>query len=145
MSTMAETRVTLEKVLRHELAAVDSYQQAVQMAGSQPGSVELQLHLAEHKDAHDAVKRHVEFFGGDADQECSAWPRFAFAADGHAAKLSMLPGFKALQEGEVRSQRLYEEAMMDEELPLEFRALVNRELLPQVRQRIVTLDRLLQE
>src|SRR5437870_798386 len=75
---------TLNELLRGELAATETYQQAMAKVSSGPGSAELRQIHDEHRDAANTLRQHVHSHGGKPDQGSGAWGTFAKAIEGAA-------------------------------------------------------------
>lgn len=134
---------TLNSLLRGELAATETYQQALAKIGDEPGGADLRRIHREHREAANTWRQHVHEFGGQPDQDSGAWGVFAKAVEGTAKIFGDTAALKALKEGEEHGIRSYEEALEDEELPAECRLLISSTLLPQTREHVLTLERLM--
>src|SRR5262249_58983399 len=125
--------------------ATDAYEQAVALAGNEPGAADLHVIHAAHRDAAAALRLHVEHFGGAAEQGATPWKRFALHLANDAKLAGNKPALGALKDAEEEANRLYEKALMDDSLPLECRSLIASTLLPQGRSHAATLERLLRQ
>ena len=134
---------TLNELLRGELAATETYQQAMAKVGSGPGAAELRQLHDEHREAANTLRQHVHSLGGKPDQGSGAWGNFAKAVEGVAKLLGNTAAFKALKEGEEHGLKSYEKALADDSLPEECKNLIRTELLPHTRAHIPVLDRLM--
>jgi uncharacterized protein (TIGR02284 family) len=141
---MHTTTDTLNELLRGELAATETYQQALAKVGNEPGADELRHIHKEHREAANTLRQHVRHFGGKPDQDSGAWGAFAKAVEGTAKVFGNAAALTALKEGEESGIRSYEDALQDEGLPAECRNLIRTDLLPQTRAHIPVLDRLMQ-
>jgi hypothetical protein len=142
--TMTEPTVSrLRELLRNELAATEVYEQAVTLADNDPGSAELHLIHAGHREAAEALRKHVEYFGGETEPEAEGWKRFGFAKDARLA--GNRAALEVLKEAETKANDHYEKALMDDALPLECRSLIATTLLPQGRSNVATLERLIKD
>jgi uncharacterized protein (TIGR02284 family) len=145
MATQASTAIdTLNSLLRGELAATETYQQAMEKVGNDAGAAGLRQIHVEHREAANALRQQVRSFGGKPDQDSGAWGTFAKAVEGTATVFGNTAALKALKEGEEHGMNSYENALEDEDLPLECQQLISRTLLPQTRQHIATLNSLMQ-
>lgn len=134
---------TLNALLRGELSATETYQQAIESAGDEPGGAELRRVHADHRDAANTLRQHIRHHGGVPDQGSGAWGTFAKFVEGTAKLFGDTAAIKALKEGEEHGQKSYEEALQDDELHADCRALISTTILPQTREHIATLDRLM--
>lgn len=142
---MATTTVdTLNALLRGELAATETYQQALAKVGNEAGGADLRRIHAEHRDAANSLRKHVHIFEDRPDQGSGAWGAFAKAVEGVAKLFGSTAALKALKEGEEHGRNAYENALEDPEVSEFVKALISQKLLPQTREHIATLDRLMQ-
>jgi uncharacterized protein (TIGR02284 family) len=145
MATHTSTAIdTLNTLLRGEIAATETYQQAMEKVGNDPGAAELrQIHI-EHREAANTLRQHVHQHGGKPDQDSGTWGAFAKAVEGAAKVFGNTAALKALKEGEEHGVNSYENALEDDDLPADCRDLISRTLLPQTRQHIAVLDRIME-
>ena len=138
------TTDTLNELLRGELAATETYQQALDKLGDQSGAAELRRLHAEHREAANTLRQHIHRHGGQPHQGSGAWGAFAKAVTGTAKLLGNTAALKALKEGEESGISSYEDALEDDDLPADCRDLVRNTLLPQTQAHVPVLDRLMQ-
>ena len=134
---------TLNSLLRGELAATETYQQALAKVGNDPKAADLRRIHVEHRTAANTLRQHVHGHGGKPDQDSGVWGAFAKAIEGAATLLGNKAALKALKEGEERGIKDYEAAIKDETLPADCKTLISTQLLPQTREHLPVLDRLL--
>jgi len=139
---MTDTTDLLNSLLRGELAATETYQQALPKLEGTPGYEELRHIHKEHREAANTLRQHVHKVEGRPDQGSGAWGAFAKAVEGTAKVFGVDAALKALKEGEEHGIKEYGEAL-DDGLPSECRNLIETTLLPQTRAHISTLDRLM--
>lgn len=137
-----QTIECLNSLLRGELAATETYQQAIEKVGDEPEAARLRSIHIEHQGAANEFRLHVHQSGGKPDQGSGAWGAFAKAMTGSAGIFGDLATLKALKEGEQQGIRAYEDALQNPYLPQECRALV-QSLLKHCQSHISTLDRLM--
>jgi len=135
---------TLNELLRGELAATETYQQAMAKVGSGPGAVELSQLRDEHREAANTLRQHVHTHGGKPDQGSGAWGAFAKAVEGTAKLFGNTAAMKALKEGEEHGVKSYEKALADESLSEDCKHLIRTRLLPETRAHVAVLDRLME-
>jgi len=141
---MAHTTTdTLNSLLRGELSAVETYQQALAKLDSTKGAAELKRLHAEHREAANTLRQHVHHHGGQPDQGSGAWGAFAKAVEGTAKLFGNDAALKALKEGEEHGIKQYEKALKDGGLPADCQALITSTLLPRSREHVSVLDRLM--
>lgn len=133
---------TLNELLRGEIAAVETYQQALDKIGSDPGAEELRLIHDEHRTAANTLRLQIHDHNGAPDHGSGAWGAWAKAVTGVAKLFGNTAALKALKEGEEHGIKSYEKALEDKDLPDDCKELI-RTLLPQTRAHLPILDRLL--
>ncbi len=143
MATTSKAADALNSLLRGEISATETYQQAMDKVGNDTGSSELRRIHEEHRDAANTLREHVHTHGGKPDQGSGAWGTFAKAVEGGAKIFGNAAALKALKEGEEHGVKDYEAALKGSDLAADCRELVNSRLLPQTRNHITVLDRLI--
>lgn len=134
---------TLNSLLRGELAATETYQQALEKLGGDPRAMNLRQIHVDHREAANTLRQHVHKMGGKPEQDSGAWGSFAKLIEGSAKLFGAPTALKALKEGEEHGKDDYEKVLSDTEMPVECRSLISTTLLPQTESHIATLDRLL--
>jgi hypothetical protein len=127
----------LNTLFRVELTAVESYDRALPAFEGQPAGAELHRLRDAHAEAVVLLRERVILCGGVPAEEPGAWPGLAAQALGPATVL------RALHEGEQHSMSEYEAALTGGELDPEAANLVRSRLLPQCREHVLHLDRLM--
>jgi len=133
----------LNSLLRGEIAATETYQQAIAKFGSAPQVAELRNMHAEHRAAANTLRQHVHKHGGKPDQDSGSWGAWAKLVEGTAKMLGEANALRALKEGEEHGVKDYEAALNDKKMAPECMDLIRSELLPQTRQHIAALDRMI--
>ncbi len=134
---------TLNSLLRGELAATETYQQALDKVGDDRGADELRRIHREHREAANTLRQHVHHVGGKPNQGSGGWGTFAKAVEGTARLFGNAAALKALKEGEETGLRGYRKALEEKELPPDCRNLIQGTLLPQTQEHVSALDRLM--
>ena len=137
---------TLEKLLKNELSATETYQQVLDKL-----RVDVALSEAEnlmpiyedHKAAVSSLQALTTRFGGTPLEVSGAWGVWAKLMLDGANILGNEVVLKALHEGETIGDKDYKEALLDTELPSDIRSLIETKLLLAQKAHISTLDRLL--
>jgi uncharacterized protein (TIGR02284 family) len=140
MTAVEERTQTLNKLLRGELSAVETYDQALAKVGDDVGGSALRDIARQHRHAADTLREHVVRFGGDPATGSGAWGAFASAVMGTAKVFGNQSAWEALKQGEEHGVNQYESALDDENLPQECRDLISTSLLPAQRRHIAALD-----
>jgi len=137
----------IDKLLRDELSATQTYQQALDklQEDASLGEAEyLQPIYQDHKEAVSSLQEQIRQLGGTPSEDSGAWGTWAEIVQGGADLLGRTTALKALQEGERSGIEDYEEALQDANLPSEVRSLIETKLLPAQQSHVRTLDRLLE-
>ena len=137
------TTNTLNSLLRGELSAVETYQQAIAKLGGTTGAAELQRLQLEHRRAANLLRDHVQHHGGQPHRTSGMWGTFAKLVEGTAKVFGAGAALKALKEGEEHGIKQYEAVVKDATLPRESETLITATLLPQTREHIPVLDGLM--
>ena len=134
---------TLNELLRGEMAAIETYRQALEVVEEGDGAEALRAMRRHHRDAADVLWHHVEAHGGQPSEGSGAWGAFAKAVEGTARLLGNRAAVKALKEGEEHGLHKYEAALRTG-LPLDCELLIRETLLPRQREHLPVLDTLLE-
>lgn len=137
---------TIDKLLRDELSATQTYQQALDklQEDASLGEAEyLQPIYQDHKEAVSNLQEQIRQLGGRPSENSGAWGTWAEIVQAGADMLGRTTALKALQEGERNGIEDYEEALQDSDLPANVRSLIETTLLPAQQSHIRTLERLL--
>ena len=137
---------TLNKFLKDELSATETYQQALDKLREDAGLGETE-HLMPiyeaHKDAVSSLQALISRLGGNPCEDSGTWGTWAKIAQGGANMLGKKAALKVLQTGEKIGAEDYEEALQDTELSSDVRSLIETKLLPAQQAHLRTLDGLL--
>lgn len=132
----------LNSLLRGELSAIETYEQALRRLNG-PGTEladQLVHFAAEHSRNADSLKARVEALDGKPALSSGAWGAWAKVVQGSANIFGDGSAIKALKEGEEHGLEDYEDALEDGELDDTSRRLVENELIPRQRKHIAALD-----
>jgi hypothetical protein len=133
----------LNSLLRGELSAVETYQQALKRIGGVTDATQLRQLHQDHVEAANILRQQVHQHGGEPDHGSGAWGKFAQAVERTASLFGNATAMKALRAGEERGIKYYERALTDAELPPDSHLLVRSDLLPRTRTHIHVLERLM--
>lgn len=117
-------------LIRGEQAAIESYRLAAEKAGETPGAEELKRLAAEHEESLNLLQERLEALDLEAPEEAAPW-------DGGS--------LKSLKKGELEIAGVCEDALRDEAVDAEVRALIRTSLLPGTKARLPVLERLLKD
>jgi uncharacterized protein (TIGR02284 family) len=144
MILSTSTTHIINDMLQGELAATETYQQALAQVGTEPGAEDLRRVHQEHREAANRLRQYVRDFGGEPSQGSQTWGAFANAVEGVAKLFGNSSALKALKAGEERGAGTYQEALTNEHLPPEFIGFLRDTLLPQTQAHVAVLERILQ-
>jgi uncharacterized protein (TIGR02284 family) len=136
---------TIDKLLKDELAAKETYQQVLDKFREDVslGSADyLQPIYEDHKEAVSSLQERAVQLGGTPTEDSGVWGTWSEIVQGGANLLGQKAALMALQQGEKTGADDYEEALQDPDLPAEVRSLIETKLLPAQQSHIRTLDRL---
>ncbi|MFO0880865.1 MAG: DUF2383 domain-containing protein [Gemmataceae bacterium] len=143
MVTRTETTNTLNSLLRGEISAVETYQQAEEKFNGESEADSLRTLRREHEQAAQQLRQHINIKGGDASDGSGTWGTFAQLVEGGAKLFGKTAALKALKEGEEHGINSYDSALSDDGLPIECQRLIRDSLLPRCRDHVQTLKRLM--
>jgi uncharacterized protein (TIGR02284 family) len=133
----------LNRLVRGELSAIETYQQALDKMSDAPEATELQAIETEHRNAVRILKDKVLQHGGTPDDSSGAWGTWAKFIEGTARIFGNTAALEALRQGEQHGIKEYERAMDADEVDAECGKLIRHRLLPQAQSHIAVLDRLI--
>jgi hypothetical protein len=143
MPTVEERTEPLNRLLRGELAAVETYQQALTRVSNEPGAVELRRIETEHREAAELLREHIVQRGGRPSDNSGAWGTWARAVAGTAKLFGNAVALRALREGEEHGVSSYDSALQDPNLDDDSKELIRTRLLPGTRGHLPVLERFL--
>lgn len=135
----------LNGMLRGEMAAVETYNQAIRTIGSAALTAELEKIRDRHQGAVCALRNWVRELREDPSPRSGVWGYFAAAMTGLAGLVGERGLLAALRHGERHGEALYRAGMGNADLPDDFRFLVGSKLLPQCQEHLGRLERLANE
>lgn len=133
----------LNRLLRGELSAIETYEQALQKVKDTSATDTLRRLAEDHRSAADILRQQVTLCGGIPDQDSGAWGVWARTVEGTASMLGDTVALKALKEGEEHGLKEYQDVASDETVPYSCRNLISSDLLTRQRQHIGVLDRVM--
>lgn len=144
MRDKKEEEKQLSALVRGELAAVETYKQALdKIEGRELVGSELRAIESDHEEALTVLQEHMTDRNSAPPAESGLWGEWAKAVEGTAATLGDKAAIKALKEGEEHGVNSYEKALRDQELDDEIRQIIRSQLLPKTKAHIAVLDDLL--
>ncbi|WP_193212903.1 DUF2383 domain-containing protein [Luteolibacter marinus] len=129
-------------LLRGELSAVETYNQAIEKHAGTPEATELARVRDEHARSVAKLRANVSEMGGIPSTDSGAWGIFAKAVQGTANLFGEDSALAALKQGEEHGRKEYHEALADDEVMTECKELFRSDLLMRIEEHIATLSRL---
>lgn len=138
------TTQVLNTLLRGELAATETYQEAMTVLDNSPGAMDLRRLHDEHREAANTLRLQIREAGGEPDHSAGPWGAWVDIIDETARTLGPRTAALALKQGEELGVIDYEGALQNEHLSTECKALIHDRLLPHAREHLATLDRIIE-
>lgn len=147
LGAAADTRGVsdLNELLRGERSAIETYTQALEKVGSEPGAVHLKENLKNHQEAVAEISSEIERLGGSPTTNSGAWGLWAKTVTGSAKLLGDTVALKALKEGEQHGVKEYQEILEKADVPSDFKSKVRTKFLPQQQSHIATIDSMISQ
>ena len=132
----------LDRLLRREMAAFQTYKQAIEEFRDDPRVGELRRIAEEHRHSVVTLGQHISERRGKPSSTPGLWGIWAKAVEGTAKIFGKAAALKALKKGEMHGVKEYENTLIGRDLGPESFTLINDQLLPQTREHIELLDQL---
>lgn len=142
MNSTEECIDVCNSLLRGELSAVETYDQAIEKFENQSERSALQSIKADHILAVDLLSRHIVDMGATPSQDSGAWGTFAKAVEGGAKLLGESPALAALIAGEEHGISEYQSALEDPKVMDEIKGAIRTKLLPSLDSHVASLKQL---
>ncbi len=129
-------------LLRGELSAIETYNQALEKFDTEIEQTSLRTLRNDHENSASLLRGHIIDIGAEPSAESGAWGSFAQAVEGTAKLLGESPALAALKQGEEHGIDEYEEALRNPDVMEEIKAVIRQQLLPPLSEHVAALDRL---
>ncbi|MBA4063408.1 MAG: ferritin [Isosphaera sp.] len=133
----------LNALLRGELSAVETYDQAMSKFEDQKVLADLQKIREEHARAAGVLREKVVRFGAEPAGSSGPWGAFAAAVTGAAQALGPSTALAALRQGEEHGVNEYEDALGNDAVHPDCKEMIRTDLLPRCRGHVDELNRLM--
>jgi hypothetical protein len=133
----------LTALVKDELAAVETYKQALAKVGDAPGGSELRRIEADHEDALSILQERLDDL--EVATDAGLWGTWSQAVESVAQVFGNKAAIMALKEGEEHGVHDYEDALRNESLGADIRRIISSQILPKTRAHIPALERLLEK
>ena len=121
----------LNKLLRGELSAVETYQMAIdKLDRNGAARAELEACMASHQSRVMMLRDQIVTLGGQPSGSSGPWGAFAKAVEGTAKVFGEQAAISALEEGEDHGLADYKRELDDEDLDVRARSIVVSQLMP---------------
>lgn len=134
---------TLNSLLRGELSAVDTYDQAMQKFEDSRLLADLQMIRQEHVEAEVILREKVLQMGGEPVESSEPWGACAAAISGDASVVGPATALAALRQGEEHTINEFEDTLKHENVNFDCKNLIRTNLLPVSRKHVAELNRLM--
>ena len=131
----------LDRLLRAEMKAVETYRQMVDTFGHEP---EVDLIAEDHKYAVETLGKQISELGDEPPTSFGPWGSWSRAVQDSATMFDKDAALAALKEGEEFEVENYAEALQYRRLNPRCHTLIHDQLLPQTQGHIDVLDRLIE-
>jgi len=129
-------------LLRGELSAVETYDQAMEKFSGSPENSVLHTLRRDHQESVAALRQHIADMGAKASADSGIWGSFAKAVEGSAKVFGQSAALTALIAGEKSGISDYESALSDDEVMTEIKTEIRSKLLPRLQEHVIELERL---
>ena len=134
----------LNKLLRGEMSAVETYQQVIDKLAGDPSIDMLRSLQDEHRKIVELLRSHVKTHDAAPSEDSGAWGDFVKALEGAATHLGRTATLLVLRQGEETGLESYEGALYGLDLNADCRPMLT-ELSARQREHLHAFDRILQE
>ena len=139
-SDAATCAEALNSLLRGEISALETYEQAMPKFESSAHQSSLKAISDEHAAAAQTLREHVRRCGGEPSTGSGPWGTFASLVTGTAKLVGPQSVLAALKQGEEHGISQYEKSLEAEGLTAECKNLIRTDLLPRCRKHVGQLD-----
>ncbi len=133
----------LNQLLRGEISAVETYDQAIEKLAGKPAASQLRRMRDDHAHAVTTLKNEVAQRGGEPTTTSGSWGTFAGVVTGAAKLLGPETVLSALKKGEEHGIKEYEEALATEGVSESCKTMVRTQFLVNCRKHAAELDGLI--
>lgn len=131
---------TCNELLRGELSAIETYDQALEKFAVEPEAKQLRMLRQEHSESVQKLSENIRNMGGEPSNDSGAWGTFTKIIQGAAKLMGENSALGSLKMGEEKGKSMYEDALEDDSLLPECKIMIQSELLPRQKQHLSTLQ-----
>jgi rubrerythrin len=140
--TTDQTTDLCNALLRGEISAIETYDQAIEKISDSPGVEILEDIQSDHEQSVAELREYLVDHASEVSEGSGWWGSFVQALEGAAKVLGTQPALKLLREGEEHGVREYEKALAHPEISAAARVLIQQKLLPPLLEHIEQLEEL---
>lgn len=129
-------------LLRGELSAVETYDQALEKFTGNPENSILHAIRRDHQESVSTLRRHISDMGAKEADSSGIWGAFARGVEGSAKLFGESAALTALVAGEKSGISDYESALADDEVMTEIKTEIRSNLLPRLQEHVIELERM---
>lgn len=138
--SMDLTNESIDKILRGEYSAIESYNQVMEKVDKDPEIARLRKFKADHKKAADFWRSQIRRQGKVPAKSSGVWGTVVEAFVGTSKLIGNSTALKAIKDGEEHGLKLYEYMLKSEELSPSQKAKIKQEFIPNQMQHIETIN-----
>lgn len=142
MNTTEDCIDVCNSLLRGELSAVETYDQALGKFDADSEQTALRGIRTDHERAAARLRVHIVDMGGEPSEGSGAWGGFVQTLEGVAVMLGQSPALAVLEKGEQHGIDEYKKALANEAVMDEMKQVIRGELLPACAEHLATLNRI---
>lgn len=139
-SDTASCAEALNSLLRGEISAIETYDQAMPKFEDSDHQATLKANCNEHHTAANILREKVRACGGEPSTGSGPWGTFTSLVTGAAKLIGPQSVLAALKQGEEHGISQYEKALEADGLTAEYKNLVRADLLPRCRKHVAQLE-----
>ncbi|MDT4288399.1 DUF2383 domain-containing protein [Methylomonas sp. MO1] len=136
----------IDSLLKNEISATETYRQALESFWKDTRRCEVDSLLQicqDHNEAAALLKAQIRQLGGAPSDKSSNWGTWEKIFQIGVNMLGKYSAIEALRDVEFSCSKAYGQALLDYQLPLALRSLIETKLLPNLQSNMRTLDQLL--
>lgn len=137
----SESVEKLNKLLRGEISAVETYRKAIDKVANEPGAAQLIIYRQDHMDAVAALQGEVTSMGGTPSTDSGAWGAWASTVQGTANLFGDTAALVALKNGEQKGLDDYSELVGNPDLPATLKDTIREKFMKNQQNHIEGLER----
>ena len=139
-SDSATCAEALNSLLRGEISAIETYEQAMPKFEDSAHQATLKAICDEHHTATNILREKVRTCGGEPSTGSGPWGTFTAVVTGAAKLIGSQSVLAALKQGEEHGISQYEKSIEADGLTAEYKTFVRADLLPRCRKHVAQLE-----